>query len=72
MMKGSTRYDDVLDKHLGKVLTAGGDPETEMKAVADEWEKITDEMGRETQIRVWKALKQSYGDKLAPLMSPDL
>jgi multiple sugar transport system substrate-binding protein len=72
-MQGSTRYDDALDKQLNAVLKGAADPKKAMDSVAVEWEKITDELGRDKQKAVWADIKaHQYGAKLRPLMDPNL
>ena len=71
-MQGSTRYDDILDKQLNAVLKGAAEPKKAMDAVAAEWEKITDDIGRDKQKAVWADIKTQYGAKLGPLMDPNL
>ncbi|MEM2910870.1 MAG: extracellular solute-binding protein [Nitrososphaerota archaeon] len=70
---GCTRYDDALDKQVNAVLKGAADPEKAMNAVADEWEKITDEIGRSKLKGLWQTIKtKQYGLKLRELMDPNL
>jgi multiple sugar transport system substrate-binding protein len=72
-MQGGSRYDDALDKQLNAVLKGAADPKKAMDSVADEWEKITDDIGRDKQKIVWADIKsRQYGAKIGPLMDPNL
>lgn len=54
---GAAQYQDSLDLHVNKALTAQETPQQALDAVAKEWDEITEKLGREKQIELWgKAL----------------
>jgi multiple sugar transport system substrate-binding protein len=75
-LDGATEYDDVLTKHVNAAMLGTEGLEEAMRAVHNEWEEITDRIGREKQIEANKAYgppeHKGFGPKLAPLMDPNL
>ena len=57
---GSAAYTDALDLHVQKALTGEETPEDALAAAASEWDAITDKMGRENQVKLWKDALESY------------
>jgi len=59
---GATEYADAVDKACTAVW-AGGDPAEELQKAANEWNKITDRLGRDQQkaaYQAWAASKYAY------------
>ncbi|MDD3344447.1 MAG: extracellular solute-binding protein [Sulfurospirillaceae bacterium] len=52
---GAGRYYQVADTYIYKALTHQMSPQIALDTIAQEWDKITDEMGRENQIASYKA-----------------
>ena len=75
-LNGALEYDDSLDRHVGAALLGTETPEAATKAMHDEWEAITDRIGRDAQIAVYRTFgppdHKGFGAKLAPLMDPNL
>ena len=57
---GAAQYEDALDLHVNKALAGQETSKEALDAVAKEWSAITDRLGREKQIQVWKQAQQSY------------
>ena len=57
---GSAAYTDALDMHVNKALSGEETPEDALAAAAKEWDEITDRLGRERQIELWRAALESY------------
>jgi multiple sugar transport system substrate-binding protein len=57
---GSAAYTDALDLHVQKALTGEEKPMDALNAAAAEWEAITDKMGRDNQIKLWKQALEAY------------
>ena len=57
---GAAQYTDVLDLHVNQALAGQETPEEALNAVAAEWDEITDRLGRENQIAVWRQALESY------------
>lgn len=59
-MQGSAQYMDVLTLALGQALTGEKDPKAALDWVANEWNKITDKMGRQRQKEYYLSLIESW------------
>jgi multiple sugar transport system substrate-binding protein len=57
---GAAQYEDTLDLHVNKALTGQETPQEALDAVAKEWEEITDNLGRDTQIELWGKTLVTY------------
>jgi multiple sugar transport system substrate-binding protein len=49
-----------LDLHVNKALAGQETPKQALDAVAKEWNAITDRLGRQKQVELWKQAQQSY------------
>ena len=65
MLPGNEAYFHVLDKHLALVMQGTISPEEAAKKIDEGWNKITDDLGRQEQIRLWRSGVESgmYIDK---------
>jgi len=57
---GAAQYEDALDLHVNKALAGQETPKQALDAVAKEWNAITDRLGRQKQIDLWRQALQSY------------
>jgi multiple sugar transport system substrate-binding protein len=57
---GAAAYTDALDVHVQKALTGEEKPTDALAAAAKEWDAITDKLGRDKQIALWKQALESY------------
>jgi multiple sugar transport system substrate-binding protein len=57
---GAAQYEDSLDLHVNKVLAGQEKPKQALDAVAQEWDSITDKLGRAKQIDLWRKALQAY------------
>lgn len=57
---GAAQYQDILDLHVNKALAKQETPQAALDAVAKEWDAVTDKLGRDKQIQVWKQALESY------------
>jgi multiple sugar transport system substrate-binding protein len=55
MLPGNEEYFTVLDKHLVLVLEGNMSPEEAAKKIEAGWNKVTDEVGRQEQIKLWRS-----------------
>lgn len=51
---GREEYYDKLDAHLAEALAGITTPEEAMKAAKEDWEKITDKLGRNRQLKLYR------------------
>ena len=66
---GGPRYDEILDKEMNAVIQGAKDLETAIHNIATEWNKITEEIGRDKLIPLWnEVLDTSIGPKLKPYL----
>lgn len=64
-LPGKPRYIEVLDREMNAVLQGRQSVETAADKIEREWNKITDEIGREKQIAAWnEVLDTMIGPKL--------
>ncbi len=57
---GAAQYGDSLDLHVNRALAGEETPQEALDAVAKEWDEITDKLGREKQIELWRAALEGY------------
>jgi multiple sugar transport system substrate-binding protein len=57
---GAAQYEDSLDLHVNKALAGQETPQEALDAVAVEWDEITDRLGREQQIELWRKALEAY------------
>ncbi len=57
---GAAQYEDSLDLHVNKALAGQETPQAALDAVAKEWEEITDKLGRDQQIELWRKALEAY------------
>jgi len=65
MLPGNTEYFSVLDTQLALVMQGQASAEDAAKNIEEGWNKITDNVGRQEQIRLWRSSVESgaYLDK---------
>lgn len=65
MLPGNEAYFTVLDTHLALVMQGTISPEEAAQKIAVGWNKVTDEVGRQEQIKLWRSSVASgaYIDK---------
>ena len=56
----AAQYNDILDLHVNKALAGEETPQVALDAVAVEWNKITDNLGRDKQIELWLSALAGY------------
>jgi ABC-type glycerol-3-phosphate transport system substrate-binding protein len=54
-MPGANRYNEALGTHIAQALAGQESVEEALKNASDEWESITDELGRDAQVAHWLA-----------------
>jgi len=52
---GTFEYWQSLDVHLSEAMTGAKSPEDALKATADDWEATTERLGRDAQLKSYKA-----------------
>jgi multiple sugar transport system substrate-binding protein len=57
---GAAQYEDSLDLHVNKALAGQETPQEALDAVAQEWNDITDKLGRDQQIELWLKALDAY------------
>lgn len=57
---GAAQYEDSLDLHVNKALAGEETPQQALDAVVKEWDAITDKLGRDRQIQLWKQALAAY------------
>jgi multiple sugar transport system substrate-binding protein len=57
---GSAQYEDELDLEVNRALAGEITPQEALDNVAAKWNEITDTLGRDNQIAVWKQALDSY------------
>ncbi len=65
MLEGNEEYFNVLDKNLAQVMQGNLSAEDAAKRIEVGWNKVTDDVGRKTQIQSWRSGVESgaYVDK---------
>lgn len=59
-VRGSTEYNVTLSKNLHAAMVGSMDPETALKTTEDQWNEVTERLGKEKQIEAWKVIKKYY------------
>jgi multiple sugar transport system substrate-binding protein len=54
MLPGNEAYFYVLDTYLAQVMQGMMSPEEAAKKIDEGWNKVTDDLGRQEQIRLWR------------------
>lgn len=57
---GAAQYQDALDLHVNRALAGQETPQQALDAVASEWDRITDALGRDQQVEFWQTAMDSY------------
>ncbi len=57
---GGQQYEESLSLHANMVLAGEESAQDALDAVANEWNEITDKLGRETQVELWRAALESF------------
>ncbi|MGF1477695.1 MAG: extracellular solute-binding protein [Geminicoccaceae bacterium] len=52
---GFAQYTEVLEIELSKALSGDTEPQVALDAIAEEWNRITDELGRDSQLAIYRA-----------------
>jgi multiple sugar transport system substrate-binding protein len=66
---GCPRYQDILDKEMNAAIQGRKSLETAIHTIAVEWNKITEEIGRDKLIPLWnEVLDTCIGPKLKPYL----
>lgn len=65
MLPGNAEYFHVFDKHIALLLQGQATVEEAAKSIEDGWNKVTDDFGRQEQIKLWRSGVESglYIDK---------
>jgi multiple sugar transport system substrate-binding protein len=65
MLPGNEAYFHVLDTYLALVMQGTISPEEAAKKIDEGWNKVTDDLGRQEQIKLWRSSVESgmYVDK---------
>ena len=65
MLPGNEEYFNVMDKNLAQVMQGNMSPEEAAKQIEAGWNKVTDDVGRQEQITIWRSGVESgaYIDK---------
>ena len=65
MLPGNEAYFHVLDTYLALVMQGTISPEEAAKKIDEGWNKVTDDLGRQEQIKLWRSSVESgmYIDK---------
>ena len=65
MLPGNEEYFNVLDTNLALVMQGNMPPEEAAKKIEEGWNKVTDDVGRQDQIKLWRSGVESgmYIDK---------
>jgi hypothetical protein len=54
-LPGFFSYTEVLEIELSRALAGDVEPQAALDAIATEWDRLTDEFGRETQLAAYRA-----------------
>jgi multiple sugar transport system substrate-binding protein len=65
LIEGNYEYFKILDNNLADVMNNNIKPEEAAKRIETGWNKVTDDVGRQNQVQVWRKGVESgiYGDK---------
>lgn len=67
-LQGQSKYMNALKANIDLALQKKLKPHQAMKVVANEWEKITDDQGRASQLEQWRTIKAQYPANLQKLL----
>ena len=59
-MLGATEYNVTLSKNLHAAMVGSMDPESALKTTEDQWNEVTERLGKEKQLEAWKVVKKYY------------
>lgn len=57
---GAAQYADALDLAVNQVLAGEAQPKKALDQAASEWNRITDQLGRERQVQLWQTALKTY------------
>src|SRR5438445_5202444 len=57
---GAAQYEDALDLHVNKALAGQETPKQALDAVAQVWNAITQRLGQQKQVELWRQALKSY------------
>ena len=67
-MHGYSDYFGSLKKHINLAVEGVLDPELALKATANDWNRVTEELGQDAQQLQWNFLRNSYPHAIQRLM----
>jgi multiple sugar transport system substrate-binding protein len=59
-LQGAIEYIQALDINLQRALSGQAQPQAALDAIASDWNRITDRIGRDKQIESWQAAKAAW------------
>ena len=68
-LRGQGRYLQVLKQAVHSAALGQLTPEQALSALNDRWQRLTDELGRDSQIEQWRYLRRSYPASLQALLT---
>lgn len=68
-LRGRTQYMAILSDYLLQVDAREIGPQAALAAVSQQWDELTNTLGRTEQIRQWQLLQQRYPPALQPLVA---
>jgi multiple sugar transport system substrate-binding protein len=71
ILRGGAEYHNVLDTNLQTAYNKQKTPEKAMKDAAKEMDRITRRLGKDEQLKAWKALAGMYPEKLKKASGAD-
>lgn len=66
-LRGRTRYMSILSDYLLQINRREIPPQSALTSVSQQWEELTDSLGRSEQVRQWQLLLQRYPASLQAL-----
>ncbi|NIO69335.1 MAG: extracellular solute-binding protein [Anaerolineae bacterium] len=66
-LRGAAEYLDKLNLHIQAANAGDEDPEAALKAAAEEWQEITDRLGRPAQAWAWREERAGYPQAIQDL-----
>jgi multiple sugar transport system substrate-binding protein len=66
-LRGAAEYLDKLNLHIQAANAGDEDPEAALKAAAEEWQEITDRLGRAAQAWAWREERAGYPQPIQDL-----
>jgi multiple sugar transport system substrate-binding protein len=69
MIEGNYEYFKILDNGLAEVMSGSAKPEEAAKKIEEGWNRVTEDIGRASQIKAWRAGVDSgmYGAKFSDM-----